>query len=464
MGVNTWQVAMTDADLSAASTAHYAGVPWVDLAARYGADADTIRKRVRRWRARQGSEEREDADTDVAPPTPTALPDGAASPVVEQQLAADGGVTLRVKDLPRVRTVDEVIAAGGLEPAHWTVIHAELKAYEGFMKSGAGDPVVVPLTSAHVKLAPNVSARAALAAMDALIERMTTRAPIYPAVRQFTPADDDLMLEVNISDAHVGMLAWGPETGEDYDSSIAAADWRSAVADIVALAAQWKVSRILLPTGNDLFHSDVTVMGKGGATTAGTPQDVDTRWPKMLETGTELVVDTIDQLRVIAPVDVRMVMGNHSGRSEFQLGQIVKAWYRNDNRVDVVNPYSACSHYVWGDTLIGFTHGHGLSHGDLPLAMAAMWPEAWARTRWREWHLGHHHAAKATTHKAKTPDYSEDQGVRVVIVPGLTASDAWHAGKLLRHQRCAEARLWSKTRGPVGMFNVWLKPREERAA
>lgn len=417
-----------------------------------------------------------DADADAGPPTTAAetgeplrscLPAAGASPTIEQTADADGGVTLRVRDLPRVRTVDEVIEAGGLDPAHWTIQSATLKAYEGFMKSAAGDPVVVPLTSAHVKLAPNLGARAAIAAMTALIDRMATRAPVYPVPRSFSPADEDLLLEVNISDAHVGALAWGPEAGEDYDSSIAAADWRHAVADIVALANQWRVARIVLPTGNDLFHSDQAPDGKGGATTKGTLQDVDTRWPKMLETGTELVVDTIDQLRVIAPVDVVMVMGNHAMRSEFQLGQVLKAWYRADDLVTVANPYSVLYPYEWGDVLIAYAHGHGINPGDLPMAMAQSFPAAWGRTRWREAHIGHRHAAKTTTHALKVARIDvidEPHGVRVVTIPGLTATDAYHASRLLRHLRCAEARLWSKTRGLVGVFNVWLRPGEERAA
>lgn len=385
---------------------------------------------------------------------------------VEQTTDLDGGVTLRVKNLPRVKTVDEVIAAAGLYPAHWTIKSATLKAYEGFMKSPAGDPVVVPLTSAHVQLTPNRGAAAAIAALEALIDRMATRAPVYPVPRTFTPADEDLLLEVNISDAHVGALAWGPEAGEDYDSSIAAQDWRSAVADIVALASQWRVARIVLPTGNDLFHSDQAPDGKGGATTKGTLQDVDSRWPKMLETGTELVIDTVDQLRVIAPVDVRMVMGNHAMRSEFQLGQVLNAWYRADDRVTVTNPYGVLQAYEWGDVFLAFAHGHAINPDDLPMAMAQQFPEVWGRTRWREAHIGHRHAAKARTHMlrvAKSDELSEPHGVRVVTIPGMTATDAYHAGRLLRHLRCAEARLWSKRRGLVGVFNVWLRPREERA-
>lgn len=445
------------------------GEEWAVVGAAHGVTADAARGAYRRAVANGtlGAELARAMRSCLPPPSRDVTAAAVVTPEVEQVADADGGVTLRVKNLPRVRTVDEVIAAGGLDPAHWTVLRAELKAYEGFMKSAAGDPVVVPLTSAHVRLAPNRGAAAAIAAIEALIERMATRAPVYPVPRQFTPADEDLLLEVNISDAHIGMLAWGLESGEDYDSSIAAADWRSAVADIVALASQWRVARILFPTGNDLFHSDQAPDGKGGATTKGTLQDVDTRWQKMLETGTELVVDTIDQLRVIAPVDVVMVRGNHAERSEFQLGQVLKAWYRADDRVAVANPYAVLSPYEWGLVLLAFAHGHGLNPADIPMAMASSFPEAWGRTRWREAHLGHRHAAKTTSHTlrvTRTDDLNEPHGVRVVTIPGLTATDAYHAGRLLRHLRCAEARLWSKERGLVGVFNVWLRPRTEGRA
>mgnify|MGYP003346276768 CR=1 FL=1 len=47
----------------------------------------------------------------------------------------------------------------------------------------------------------------------------------------------------------------------------------------------YKLDRILLVIGNDFYNAD----GKSGATTAGTPQDCDSRWYKMFKEGLELI-------------------------------------------------------------------------------------------------------------------------------------------------------------------------------
>jgi hypothetical protein len=93
--------------------------------------------------------------------------------------------------------------------------------------------------------------------------------------------------------------------------------------------------------------------------------------------------------------------------------------------------------------MIMWTHGNEENMRDLPLIMADQWQHEWARSKFREIHIGHVHKKKEMF--ASLTD--EFRGVRVRAIPSLTATDAWHAKKGYSHLRAAEAFVYSKTGG-----------------
>lgn len=361
---------------------------------------------------------------------------------VEQTTDADGGVTLRVKNLPRVKTVDEVIAAAGLDPAHWTVKSATLKAYEGFMKSPTGDPIVVPLTSATVQLAPNRGAVAAIAAIAALIEDAKAHAPIYPQVRFIKPqAADRHMAIVSITDHHFGLLAWADESGESYDVGIAERLASEAMTAILSRLQPYPLERIMLSLGSDWFHSDKTVDGKGGSTTRGTVQETDGRWQRTWRAGVRAAVGLIDQASAVAPVTALFRSGNHDEQTAFFLGDLIDAWYRNNAAVKVANIPAPRCYERYGESLIGFAHGHNEKPSSLPMLMATERPADWAATRFHDWMTGHLHR--------KGILMDEVGGVQMYTMPSLCGRDAWHAAKGYAHRRSCETRIYHHDDGPI---------------
>jgi hypothetical protein len=101
-----------------------------------------------------------------------------------------------------------------------------------------------------------------------------------------------MLYQINLFDAHIGMKAWGPETGEDYDLYIAIRRYEEAFMRLLHEAPEH--SRILLPIGQDLFHFDTLIQGKAGATAKGTPQDVDSRWQKLFIATTKMLTGCIE--------------------------------------------------------------------------------------------------------------------------------------------------------------------------
>ena len=71
----------------------------------------------------------------------------------------------------------------------------------------------------------------------------------------------------------------------------------------------------------------------------------------------------------------------------------------------------------FGVNMLGWTHGHGPKLTDLPGIMADEWGEAWGRTLFRKWYVGHFH------HK----DVKEKHGCTVEIYNTMAARDGWHA-------------------------------------
>ena len=188
------------------------------------------------------------------------------------------------------------------------------------------------------------------------------------------------MLEVNIFDLHFGKLCWSGETGEDYDTKIASKRFHSAIDDIIQKASGHNIEQVVFPVGNDFFNSD----GKENQTSNNTPQDEDLRWMKTFRNGRKLIVEGIEKLKQVAPVDVVIVQGNHDFERSFYLGDSLEAWFRNDKNVSVNNDATPRKYVQFGQNLIGLTHGNNEKVADLPLLMASEKKELWSDTRFQD--------------------------------------------------------------------------------
>jgi len=249
-----------------------------------------------------------------------------------------------------------------------------------------------------------------------------------------------------IFDLHLGKLAWGEETGEDYDTKIAVARFRVALTDLIEKAKGYKIERILFPVGNDIYNSDRAKPFP--QTTAGTPQMDDLRWQKLFRMGIQLITEAVIQLSKLAPVDVKMVYSNHDHERVFYLGETLSAVFNNHPTVNVDNSPKMRKYYQWGECLIGLTHGHNDKSNNLPLVMAQEAKEMWGSTFYREWLLGHlHHRKQYTTDTAK--DY---RGVNVRYITSPSAPDAWHSERsFVGAIKGAEGFIYNKKEGIIGI-------------
>ena len=250
----------------------------------------------------------------------------------------------------------------------------------------------------------------------------------------------DFMLELPIMDFHLGKLAWREETGADYDLKIAEKLWRETVHSLLSKAQlAGRPEYILFPIGQDFFHFDTPTT----TTTAGTQLDSDTRWQKMFCKGVELLTWAVEQCRLLAPVRVLWIPGNHDTVLSYAATVGLAQRYFETEDVSVDLSPQPRKYVRYGANLIGFAHGveEGKRIDGLMQVEAA---QDWGKTDWREYHLGHLHTEQTT----------EKNGIIFRRISSVTAPDAWHSENgFIGSTRRAQAFVWDKNKGLEAILN-----------
>jgi hypothetical protein len=261
-----------------------------------------------------------------------------------------------------------------------------------------------------------------------------------PQVQAPRYSDADLLALYPIADAHIGMQAWGKETGEDYDTAIACERMRDWMGRCVASAPSAETA-IILDVG-DLLHADDQ--------TNQTPRskhalDVDTRHFKTLDVTIAAMASAIElALEKHKRVIVRILPGNHDMHSYMAVLFALAERYRNNPRIDVQKDPGEFFAYEFGKVLIASHHGDKAKAERMVLFLAAQYPEMWGRTRHRFLWTGH-------LHHHKSADIGAVQWEQLRAV---TARDAY----AVSHAYSAHAQLqvitYHRERGEIGRSKV----------
>ncbi len=364
-----------------------------------------------------------------------------------------------VHENDRVTTLPELLAAFDVDPDEFEVTYFKPNSWETHFgikdETGATTSIFRAVNyQAKATLKKNHTRWTTEKVAEVFIGLVKDHSPKYKAVKRDYSSDEEITAVVDLFDLHIGMLAWGEETGDDdWDSRIDVAAAEVALDGLLYRLRGMNITKFIFPMGNDLLHTDTTIAGKGGMTSGGTPQDVDTRYLKMFRAAAYLMVIMIDKLRQIAPVEVVVVPGNHDRERAAYIGEYIHAWYRHDPEVEVNNNASLRKYVKVGTTLLGFTHGDQEKAENLPMIMASEQKVLWAETDFRVFHTGHFHKKRKML-SVTTDTYN---GTEVITLPSLVPPDAWHAMRgFVGGGRAAEVHLVSETAGPCGYFRYNL--------
>lgn len=315
------------------------------------------------------------------------------------------------------RTVPEGFKVRGVS----TYYDSEGQARGQWVKSSADDE------------AREAALREALAAMCGEIPPADPVSP--PAATQ-----SQLCNLYTYSDFHMGMLAWHKEGGADWDLGIAERTLIDSFRHMVLQSPQAHTA--LINIQGDFLHSDgllpVTPAHKNVL-------DQDGRFSKIVAAA----IRSIRQLVAMAlerhqGVHLLIAEGNHDEASSVWLRHMFTALYENEPRVTVNDSELPYYVFTWGDTLLGFHHGHKVKNEALPAIFAAQFRKEWGEATRCYIHCGHRHHA----------DEKEYSGATVIQHPTLAARDAYAARGGWIADRAVQGITYHRRFGQVGRTYV----------
>lgn len=263
------------------------------------------------------------------------------------------------------------------------------------------------------------------------LEGMVPAEPVLPPESVMA----DLCAVYPLMDAHVGMMAWGRETGsQDYDLGHAAQDMRHAFSKVLALTPA--AEQAVLIIGGDYFHSD----DNRSETPANRHKlDVDGRFWKVLDVGIGIIAETIHKLlQKHANVLVRVLRGNHDPHSSMTLNFALAERYRNEGRVTIEKDPRDLFMMQWGKCAIFAHHGDKGKPQQMALYLSDVCP-FWSQTRHRHYLTGHVHH-----------DQAKDLGpLRYESLRAFCPPDAYAAGMGYGGRRALQSMTFHKVDGLV---------------
>lgn len=232
-------------------------------------------------------------------------------------------------------------------------------------------------------------AAAGKAAMRAVVDAFKEeipRAEIVPAPTHILRAD--LLNQYTLTDAHFGKLAWGEETGSDYDLKIAEQmylDWFS-----MAIRLSPEAAIGLLAQLGDMLHHDSHL---SVTPTHAHVLDADSRLQKVIR----VVIRTLRRivkmmLEKHESVHLIMADANHDPAGEAWLREMFAAFFEDEPRVTVDRSPSTYYAYEFGLTSLFYHHGHKRKPSVVDSVFASRFRQIYGRTKFSYAHLGHRHS------------------------------------------------------------------------
>lgn len=243
-----------------------------------------------------------------------------------------------------------------------------------------------------------------------------------------------------LPDLHLGMMAWGAETGESYDLKIAETLIRQSMDRLIA-ASPASETAVILGLG-DLFHANDQ---SNRTPRSGHQLDVDGRFPKVLRAGVNLMMHIIGRAAQKHPrVVVRILPGNHDPESSLALAVALSVFYAGNIRITIDDSPSPHWYMRHGKVLLAGTHGHTLKPPAMAMMLATDRPADWGASVYRHMVFGHVHHESA----------KEIGGVRVESFSSPAAKDAYATAGGYRSGRALNAITYHAEHGEISRNRV----------
>ena len=244
-----------------------------------------------------------------------------------------------------------------------------------------------------------------------LIKDLQNYSPKFPELKRIKN-EEGYCLVIDPADIHIGKLCTSFETGTEYNQQIAVKRVKEGVNGILSKAKGFPIDKIIFIGGNDILHTDTPRR----TTTSGTPQDTDGMWYDNFLTAKQLYVDVLEILIEVADVHFTFNPSNHDYANGFFLADVISTYFRKCKNITFDCSIAHRKYSLYGNSLIGTTHGDGAKQTDLGALMSVEAKEYWnlAEHRYFYTHHIHHKTAK---------DFIN---VTVESLRSPSPADSWH--------------------------------------
>lgn len=257
--------------------------------------------------------------------------------------------------------------------------------------------------------------------------------------------NSDLLTMYPYTDLHIGMLALKEVSGYDFDLKIVEKWVLSSMEHLIQVAPNSETC--LIAEMGDFLHAE----NDDNRTKSGHSLDVDTRHSKIIEVAFNLMINLVEKaLTKHKYVKFLSVSGNHSENSSHYLKAVVKAYFKNEPRVEIIDSVALQQYYKFGKVLLGYHHGHTTrSSTKLVECMLEDNLSIISDTKFRYWHIGHLHSNNRFLAK-------EDAFCSIEVHKNLPPRDAWASGAGFRGNiGQVKAITYHKDYGEIGRNN-WV--------
>ncbi len=251
----------------------------------------------------------------------------------------------------------------------------------------------------------------------------------------------DKMILMPFSDAHIGLLAWGKETGKNWDTKIAMDEYFPAVKDCIDRSPY--AEKFVFLGGGDFLHADDD---KNATPGSGNHLQVETRPAKSLRLAVHFINSVAQYAAQKYPkVEIRILPGNHDPNSCHTLAIGAEMFFRNTKHIEIDSDPGMYWFGRWGQVQLAATHGHACKP-DHPLHGLAPNMAGSDKTNFGEcdFHYGH-------TFHIHNKNKWVFETMRIIIEShqAPTAQDAWHRGMGYMAGRCLTCITYHKTKGEM---------------
>lgn len=264
--------------------------------------------------------------------------------------------------------------------------------------------------------------------------------PALPAIERPNLTESDLLTLYPIADLHLGMMAWGRETGEAYDTDAAADRLVSWIMRAVA-ASPASDTAVILSLGDTLHANDQT---------NATPKskhvlDVDTRHHRTLDTAIKAMAIAIEAAAAKhARVKVKILAGNHDPESSMAVMFALRERYRLSSTIHVDDAPGEFFIHQFGKVMLAAHHGDKAKADRLAHFIADEFAPIWGKTRYRYAFTGHLHHHKA----------QDIGGIAWEQLQAVTARDAYAYSHAYSARASLSAITYHRDKGEVSRVRI----------